>query len=73
MVDLDNPAVMFSGMLIGMIGLAAIIYGRKAEDIRFVLLGVVLSVVPFLAHTLLALWGVTVGCCSLFYVTANRV
>ena len=71
-MDLDNPAVMFSGMLIGMVGLAAIMYGRKAEDVRFVLLGVVLSVVPFLAHTLLALWGVTVGCCGLFYAAARR-
>lgn len=58
-MDFDNPALLFSGMFIGLIGFGYFIYGKKNSDMRALLFGVVLSVVPFFAHTMLVLWGLT--------------
>jgi len=71
-MDLGNPSMLFSAMLIGMVGVALLIYGKKQTDIRFVLLGIVLNIIPFVAPTVLALWGLSAGCCSLLYVS-NRL
>lgn len=58
MFDL-SPAVLFSGLLIGTLRLAMLIYGKKQEDIPTLLGGLALSIVPLLATSLLALWVLT--------------
>ena len=71
-MNLDNPAVLFSGMLIGTVGIGFFIYGKKAIDMRFLISGIVLSVLPFFAHTMFALWGLTTLCAAGMYFS-NRV
>ena len=68
-MNLDNPSIMFSGMLIGAIGLGLFIYGKKTPDFRFLMSGIALSLLPFFAHTMLALWGLTGLCASALYFT----
>ncbi|MCB9838173.1 MAG: hypothetical protein H6813_02440 [Phycisphaeraceae bacterium] len=67
-MDFDNPAVLFSGMLIGAIGLGLLIYGKKAPDFGCLLSGLALSVIPFFAHTMLALWGLSGLTASALYL-----
>jgi len=64
MMDFDSPGLMLSGMLIGTIGFGMFLYGKKAEDLRVLFTGVALSVVPFVAHTMLILWGASAACCA---------
>lgn len=66
-MDFDNPSIMFSGMLIGAIGLGLLIYGKNAPDFRFLMSGIALSVIPFFAHSMLALWGLSGLCASALY------
>ena len=71
-MNLDNPAVLFSGMLIGTVGLGLFIYGKKAIDTRFLVSGIALCVLPFFAHSMLALWGLT-GVCAAALFVSNRI
>ena len=68
-MDLDNPAVLFSGKLIATIGHGLFIYGRKAPDTRSLVAGIALSVLPFMAHSMLALWGITSICALTLYIS----
>lgn len=67
MLDLDHPAVLFSGLVIGAVGLGLFIYGKKAPDLPTLAAGCVLSALPMVAHSLLALWGVTALCAGGLY------
>ncbi len=71
-MDLDNPAVLFSGILIGAVGMGFFIYGKKNADLSALLAGVVLSVIPLVGHSLLALWGGTGLCATAYYAAARR-
>lgn len=71
-MDLDNPAVLFSGILIGALGLGFFMHGKRNADFRTLLAGVALSVLPLTAHTLLVLWGCTGLCASALYVSNRR-
>lgn len=66
-MNLDNPAVMLSGVLIGAFGLGFFIYGKKSADCSALAMGVALSVLPLVAHTMLLLWGLTGACATLMY------
>tara|TARA_R110002111_G_scaffold131982_1_gene197527 strand:- start:152 stop:370 length:219 start_codon:yes stop_codon:yes gene_type:complete len=68
-MDMDNPAVLFSGMIIGAIGMGLFVHGRKSSDLKSLGLGMVFSVLPFFAHTLLVMWGVSGLCASLAYIS----
>ena len=68
-MDLDNPGVLFSGIIISSIGMGFLIYGKKNADLRALLIGLILSVIPFVGHSLLILWGVAVGCFALLFLS----
>ena len=68
-MDMDNPAVLFSGIIIGAIGMGLFVYGRKSSDLQSLGLGVIFSILPFFAHTLLVIWGISGLCASLAYIS----
>ncbi len=68
-MNFDDPGVMLSGVLIGTVGMGLFLYGKKAADYRALLMGVALSVLPLVAHTMLLLWGVTGACATVMYVS----
>jgi len=70
-MDLDNPSILLSGVLIGAFGMGFFIYGKKAADFRALLMGIALSVLPLFAHSLLVLWGLT-GLCATAMYAARR-
>jgi len=51
-----SPWVLFSGLLIGVVGMALIVYGKKAEDPASIFGGIALSAIPLIAHSVLVLW-----------------
>ena len=63
-MDLSDPWILFSALFIGLVGLALFIYGKKAPDGAVLFAGIALSVLPMLAHTLLAMWGLAGLCCA---------
>lgn len=71
-MELDNPAVLFSGLLIGAVGMGFFLYGKKNADFRSLLAGVALSVIPFVGHSLLVLWGTTGLCAAAYYAVARK-
>ena len=66
-MNMDNPAVLFSGIIIGALGMGFFVYGKKSADLKALGLGVVFSILPLVAHSLLVIWGVTGLCASLAY------
>jgi len=68
-MDLDNPAILLSGIIISSIGMGFLIYGKKNADLRALLIGIILSVIPFFGHSLLVLWGVALGCFALLFLS----
>ena len=67
-MDLSNPAILFSGLLISLAGLGAFMYGRKAQDFGSLGLGVVLMVYPYFVHSVLLLWLIAVACTAGWWV-----
>ncbi|GAB4517590.1 MAG: hypothetical protein Tsb0013_21840 [Phycisphaerales bacterium] len=61
-MDFGSPALLFSGMLIGMVGFVMFMYGRKEPDMRYLAAGIALSAIPFFAHSLLVMWGLSGAC-----------
>ncbi len=71
-MNLDNPAILMSGLVIGTIGLGLFLYGRKAGSARALLAGVVLGVLPLGVQSLAVLWGATAACLAGLYVFRER-
>jgi hypothetical protein len=51
-----SPGTIFSGLLLGAIGTALFIYGKKQTDFRCLFAGIALCVAPYLIGSLLVLW-----------------
>lgn len=60
-MDLGNPWSIFSGLVLGLIGMALLIYGKKQMDLRCIVGGLALCVLPYFVVSLLVLWGLSVA------------
>ncbi len=70
-MDFDHPAVLFSGLFLGCVGMGMFIYGKKQGRIDCLAVGIVLSVVPMVAHSLLVIWGVAAACAGGLYAQSR--
>lgn len=70
-MDLDHPAILFSGLILGAIGAGFFLYGKKQGRLDCLAIGVVLSVVPMIAHSLLIIWGTAVACVGGMYAQSR--
>lgn len=55
-MDLGNPLVLFSGLLIGMVGFVLFMYGKKQQEPRPLIAGALLCVYPYFVASLLITW-----------------
>lgn len=55
-MDLTNPWTLLSGLILGAIGMALFIYGKKQTDLRCIAAGAVLCVAPYVIGSMLLLW-----------------
>lgn len=60
-MDISNPWALMSGLILGAIGMALFIYGKKQTDLRCIAAGAVLCVAPYVVGSLLVLWLVCVA------------
>lgn len=60
-MDLSNPWVLMSGLVLGALGAGLFIYGKKQMDFRCLAAGVALCIAPYFIGSLLALWLVSAG------------
>ena len=71
-MDLDNPAALFSSIIIGCIGMGVFIYGKKQANVWCLLGGAILCIFPYFVTSLLAMWGITVACLGGLFVTRSQ-
>ena len=57
---MPEPAILFGSLLFGIIGMAAMIYGKKTVQWKPMLIGVALMVFPYLVSGTWQLW--VIGC-----------
>lgn len=67
MLDLSSPAILISGLLISLVGMGAFVYGRKAQDVGALGLGVILMVYPMFVHSVLVMWLIGGACTAAWW------
>jgi len=55
-MDLGNPWLLASGILVSGVGLVLFNYGRKETDLKSLGVGVAMCVFPYFAASLMVLW-----------------
>ncbi len=55
-MDLGNPWLLMSGVVISGVGLVMFNYGRKEADLKSIGVGIAMCVFPYFATTMLVLW-----------------
>lgn len=61
-MDFGNPWALVSSAIIGLIGTAVFIYGRKSEEPKCLGAGVVMCVFPIFISSLLLMWLIAALC-----------
>jgi hypothetical protein len=65
-MDFD-PWLLFSGVLIGLIGTGIFIHGKKEANLKCLGAGVALCVFPYFVHSIILMWVITAGCLGGLY------
>ncbi len=71
-MDFGDPASLISSMLIGVIGMAVFMYGKKQGSLPALGAGVVLSAETFFVHSVLVMWLIAVACLAGLYMMSER-
>ncbi|MBX3359120.1 MAG: hypothetical protein KF745_11925 [Phycisphaeraceae bacterium] len=66
-MDLTNPAVLLSGLFIGTIGVGLFIHGKKSENIKTLITGIVMCVFPYFVGSVALLWLGAAACLGGLY------
>lgn len=66
-MDFDHPAALISGLIIGLLGMGILIYGKKQANFRFIGIGLVMCIFPYFITGLLAMWLCTGACLGALY------
>ncbi len=61
-MDLGNPWALFSSLLIGLVGMAFFMHGKKAGNFKTLGAGVVFCAYPYFVTGVLAMWGIFAVC-----------
>lgn len=66
-MDFGNPALLLSGLLISAIGMGLLIYGKRSENLRPLLVGLVMCVFPYFVGSVAILWLGAAACMGGLY------
>lgn len=67
-MDLSNPNLLISAMLIGVLGVAIFIYGKRRSDLKCLGVGLALCIFPAFVSSVLVLWLTTGACLGALYL-----
>ncbi len=67
-MELPSPNVLFAGLVFGVIGFAAFMYGKKQARFSPMAIGVALMGYPYFVSGAWLLWGIGAGLCAALYV-----
>lgn len=71
-MDIGSPASLISGVVIGAIGTAMFLYGKKQERPLTLLTGIALCAFPMFVASVAMLWLITAGCIGGLYVASRN-
>ncbi len=66
-MDFGNPGALFSGLVIGMVGMVLFMWGKRRADFRVLAVGAVMCVYPYFVESVLAQWLIAAGCLGGLY------
>lgn len=66
-MDLPSPNVLLAGLIFGVIGTAAFMYGKKQARFSAMAIGAALVVYPYFVSALWLLWGIGIALCAALY------
>jgi len=66
-MSLPSPGVLFAGLVFGVIGTAAFMYGKKQARFSSMVIGVALIAYPYFVSALWLLWGIGIALCAALY------
>ncbi len=61
-MDISDPSLLLSGLLISTIGMGMFMYGKKAQSLKSLVIGVAMCAFPYFVSSLLLMW-VLAGAC----------
>jgi hypothetical protein len=68
---LDHPGALISGLFIGLVGMGLLMYGKRAGDLRAIVVGLAMCIYPYFINDQLLLWGITFACLGGWYYAAR--
>lgn len=71
-MDLSDPWSLFSGLLIGAIGMAIFLYGKKQANVMCLAAGALLCALPYLVSSVIVDWAVTGVCLAALYAASRN-
>ncbi len=72
-MDFSDPTLLVSGLMISMIGLAIFVYGKKAQRIKGLAVGLVMMFFPMFVHSLVWMWLIGGACVAGLYLLPSEV
>lgn len=71
-MDLSNPWSLLSGLVIGLLGTALLIYGKKEQRMAPALTGLALCIFPHFVTSLVVTWLITGACMGGLYAVSRN-
>ncbi|MFT3686068.1 MAG: hypothetical protein QM783_14305 [Phycisphaerales bacterium] len=71
-MSFDNPWALTSGLLIGIIGVALLMYGKREQSPAPIVTGLVLCIAPYFIASLLVTWLFTAACLGGLYAISRH-
>jgi len=67
-MEIPGMGLLFSGLLIGTVGVGMFIYGKKRPEPKCMLIGIAMCVYPYFVSSLALMWVIAVACMAAVYM-----
>jgi hypothetical protein len=67
-MEIPSMGLLFSGLLIGTVGVGMFIYGKKRPEPKCLLIGIAMCVYPYFVSSLALMWVIAVACMAAVYM-----